>query len=199
MSSVINQLLIDALAALYQAVGFSLLLSFFFMYFYLYSNDSTEIGMGWKNSVLKWIRSFKCSKEFRCVFYFVFYTVMILFRTLLNRTPWKNPLSNVFGNWRLYYVDAAEGTVTVMAEGIENFILFIPFTMLFLNLKPNKHNSVCSGAIIGFTFSIIIEFIQLFFYLGTFQLSDIFYNTLGACIGGILYCLIGAIKKNIKR
>ncbi|MCC9084868.1 VanZ family protein [Enterococcus faecium] len=31
-----------------------------------------------------------------------------------------------------------------------------------------------------FLFSLSIEFTQLFFRLGTFQLSDLFYNTLGA-------------------
>ena len=38
-----------------------------------------------------------------------------------------------------------------------------------------------------FAFSLSIEFLQLFLRLGTFQLSDLFYNTLGGLIGGLIY------------
>ena len=38
-----------------------------------------------------------------------------------------------------------------------------------------------------FFFSLSIEFLQLFLRLGTFQLSDFFFNTLGGLIGGIIY------------
>lgn len=36
-------------------------------------------------------------------------------------------------------------------------------------------------------FSFIIEFLQLLFHLGTFQISDLCYNTLGGTIGGVIY------------
>ena len=34
-------------------------------------------------------------------------------------------------------------------------------------------------------FSFVIEFSQLLFHLGTFQISDLVYNTLGGTIGGL--------------
>lgn len=40
---------------------------------------------------------------------------------------------------------------------------------------------------IAFIFSISIEMLQLFLRLGTFQLSDLFYNTVGGMIGGLMY------------
>ena len=40
---------------------------------------------------------------------------------------------------------------------------------------------------ITFIFSISIEILQLLLRLGTFQLSDIFYNTVGGMIGGLIY------------
>ena len=43
---------------------------------------------------------------------------------------------------------------------------------------------------IAFIFSISIEMLQLLLRLGTFQLSDIFYNT----VGGLMYC--AAMKAN---
>lgn len=36
-------------------------------------------------------------------------------------------------------------------------------------------------------FSLLIEFLQLFLRVGTFQLSDIFYNTIGGIVGACLY------------
>ena len=40
---------------------------------------------------------------------------------------------------------------------------------------------------IAFLFSLTIEFLQLFLRLGTFQLSDLCYNTFGGAIGGVSY------------
>ena len=40
---------------------------------------------------------------------------------------------------------------------------------------------------ITFLFSFAIEMLQLFLRLGTWQLSDLFYNTLGGTIGGLIY------------
>ena len=45
----------------------------------------------------------------------------------------------------------------------------------------------CLSMGIVFLCSLSIEFLQLFLRLGTFQLSDLCYNTLGGGIGGILY------------
>ncbi|HCK2437593.1 TPA: VanZ family protein, partial [Enterococcus faecium] len=45
--------------------------------------------------------------------------------------------------------------------------------------------------IIKFVFlcSCLIEFLQLFLHIETFQLSDLFYNTLGGGISGVIYYL----------
>ena len=39
----------------------------------------------------------------------------------------------------------------------------------------------------AFFFSISIETLQLFLRLGTFQLFDLFYNTVGGGVGGLMY------------
>ncbi|RHU86420.1 VanZ family protein [Ruminococcus sp. OM08-7] len=43
-------------------------------------------------------------------------------------------------------------------------------------------------------FSFIIEFLQLLFHLGTFQISDLCYNTLGGTIGGEIYFVSYKLK-----
>ena len=50
---------------------------------------------------------------------------------------------------------------------------------------------------IAFIFSISIEMLQLFLRLGTFQLSDLFYNTVGGMIGGLMYYGITKAKKHL--
>ena len=44
-----------------------------------------------------WWNAFKADSFFRKLFVLAFYTAMLLFRTLLNRDIWANPLSDVIG------------------------------------------------------------------------------------------------------
>ena len=50
---------------------------------------------------------------------------------------------------------------------------------------------------IAFIFSISIEMLQLLLRLGTFQLSDIFYNTVGGALGGVCYCVAMKARKRL--
>ena len=50
---------------------------------------------------------------------------------------------------------------------------------------------------VAFIFSISIEMLQLLLRLGTFQLSDIFYNTVGGVLGGLLYCVVMKARKRL--
>ena len=98
---------------------------------------------------------------------------MILFQTLLNRNMWANPLSNVMGSWGLYNENGEFTT-----EAIENFILFIPFTILLLWAlgetrwkELGKCRQVLWKAVkIVFLFSLSIEFTQLFSAPGNFPI-----------------------------
>lgn len=60
------------------------------------------------------------------LFCLVFFTVMILFRTLLNRNMWMNPLSDVMGGWWIWSTQA-DGTVTLTTECFENIAPTIYF------------------------------------------------------------------------
>ena len=39
--------------------------------------------------------------------------------------------------------------------------------------------------------------LQLLLRLGTFQLSDIFYNTVGGLLGGLMYCAVMKARKRL--
>ena len=150
-------------------------------------------GRGIRGAFSVWWQFFKDSAFFRKLFFLTFYTTMILFRTLLNRDMWMNPLSDVMGNWWIWKY-GNDGTRNLTTECIENLMLFIPFTILLfwtagkrILKKTTFRNAVWTGLKITFVFSLSIESLQLFLRLGTFQVSDLTYNTLGGGIGGAVF------------
>ena len=186
---IISKTITNALTALYQPFWFAVILSVLFMFVY-------KAYPSIKQAAKDWISWFKSDPQFRRTFLLVFYTVMILFRTLLNRNMWSNPVSNVIGVWGIYN---AKGELTT--ECIENLAMFIPFTILLLwAAKDRVLARMTIGAVlwnstkITFLFSFAIEMLQLFLRLGTWQLSDLFYNTLGGVIGGLIYYIGYKIK-----
>ena len=95
----LGKILTNILTALYEPFGFSLLLSFLAMFFYLYAYEPIHAGKGWKSAIVTWYQKFKESVFFRKLFFLFFVTLLILFRTLLNRNLWMNPLSDVKAQW----------------------------------------------------------------------------------------------------
>lgn len=101
---ILGKILTNILTALYEPFGFSILLSFFAMYFWLFAYESSTAGKGWKSAIVTWYQKFKESIFFRKLFFLAFVTYMILFRTLLNRNMWLNPLSKVMGEWGIWEI-----------------------------------------------------------------------------------------------
>ena len=195
----LGKILTNILTALYEPFGFSLLLSFLAMFFYLYAYEPIHAGKGWKNAIVTWYQKFKESVFFRKLFFLAFVTSLIQFRTLLNRNLWMNPLSDAMGGWGIW--ETVNGEQKLTTECIENVIMMVPFSAVvawtFGKKIGNGWKKIlwCSGKI-AFIFSISIEMLQLLLRLGTFQLSDIFYNTVGGVLGGLIYygILDGIVK-----
>ena len=197
---VLAKILTNILTALYEPFGFSLLLSFLAMFFYLYVYEPEEAGKGWKSAIVTWYQKFKGSVFFRKLFLLAFVTSMILFRTLLNRNLWLNPLSDVMGGWGIW--ETVNGEQQLTTECIENVIMMMPFSAVVMwtfeeKLEKGWKKILCNSGKIAFIFSISIEMQQLLLRLGTFQLSDIFYNTVGGMIGGLMYYGITKAKKHL--
>ena len=197
---VLAKILTNILTALYEPFGFSLLLSFLAMFFYLYAYEPIHAGKGWKNAIVTWYQKFKESVFFRRLFFLAFVTSLILFRTLLNRNLWMNPLSNVMGGWGIW--ETVNGERKLTTECIENVIMMVPFSSVlmwtFQEKVENGWKKILwkSGKIV-FVFSVSIEMLQLLLRLGTFQVADIFYNTVGGVIGGVCYWGIMKLRKRL--
>ena len=196
----LGKILKNILTALYEPFGFSLLLSFLAMFFYLYAYEPTAAGRGWKNAIVTWYQKFKESLFFRKLFLLAFVTSLILFRTLLNRDLWMNPLSKVMGGWGIW--ESVNGEQQLTTECVENVIMMVPFSSIVMWTFQEKVSRswkrilLYSGKI-AFFFSVSIEMLQLLLRLGTFQLSDIFYNTVGGVLGGLLYCVAMKARKRL--
>lgn len=194
LKEIITNIIKDVLTALYQPFGAAILLAFVAMFVFIYAKEHNWKKKNLiKNICSTWFSYFKKSSEFRRVFLLIFYSVMILSRTVLYRDIWNNPLSDVMGGWVLY---DADGNLTT--EAIENLMLFIPFAVLFLwafrkellGDKPGLKKTLRMATKTVGIFSFVIEFSQLLFHLGTFQISDLVYNTLGGTVGGLAYYII---------
>ena len=170
------------------------------MFFYLYAYHPTNAGKGWKSAIVAWWQEFKKDSRFRKLFALAFVTSMILFRTLLNRNLWQNPLSDVMGGWGIW--ETVNGERQLTTECIENVIMMVPFSAVVLWTFGEKIGNgwkevLCQSGKIAFIFSISIEMLQLLLRLGTFQLSDIFYNTVGGVLGGLMYCAVMKVRKRL--
>lgn len=194
---VIEIIIRDVVTSIYPSFVSGIIFAVLIMFTFNYANEK-----GFKNIVSEWIECFKVDKNYRFKFYCAFYIFVVLCKTILCRPYHVSPLSNVIGEWGLY---TEEGKINV--DPFENFILFIPLTILlfkaipkrfFSSKKINIFDVILKSIIISFGVSLSIEIIQVFFKLGTFQLSDLFFNTLGGIFGGILY-LIFNIKLSKKK
>ena len=194
MREIITSILSNILTAIYQPFWFALMAAILLMFLYLFAREH-----GWKHPVALWLKSFRKDRMFRKVFLLGFYTILVLFRTLLNRNMWANPLSDLMGGWSLYN---SNGELTT--EAIENFFLLLPWIILLFWVIGEKlfgKGTSCvkviwTGLKIAFLFSLSIESLQLLLRLGTFQLSDLFYNTLGGGAGGALFWLMKKLRSN---
>ena len=191
----LGKIFTNILTAIYEPFGFSLLLSFLAMFFYLYAYEPIHDGEGWKSAIVTWYQKFKGSVSFRKLFLLAFVISMILFRTLLNRNLWLNPLSDVMGGWGIW--ETVNGEQKLTTECIENVIMMVPFSSVVMWTFGEKIGNGWKKILwysgkIAFIFSGSIEMLQLLLRLGTFQLSDIFYNTVGGLIGGV--CYFGVMK-----
>lgn len=108
----IKGIILNVLTAFYQPFWAAFVSSFTFMYLYLFAFDTENGNKGWVPALKIWIFKFKSSSRFRSLFFLAFYEMLVLFKTILNRSAWINPLRNVFGGWWFWEEKRYEGSGT---------------------------------------------------------------------------------------
>lgn len=98
--------------------------------------------------------------------------------------------------------ETVNGEQKLTTECIENVIMMVPFSAVVMWTFGEKIGNgwkkiLRQSGKIAFIFSVSIEMLQLLLRLGTFQLSDIFYNTVGGVLGGLMYCAVMKAKKRL--
>lgn len=123
-----------------------------------------------------------------------------LIQNATESESWMNPLSDVMGGWGIW--ETVNGERQLTTECIENVIMMVPFSAVVMWTFDEKIGKGWKKILwysgkIAFCFSLTIEMLQLLLRLGTFQLSDIFYNTVGGLIGGLMYYGIMKARKRL--
>lgn len=175
----------SVVVSLYQELGAALLTTILALFVFLYMKEH-----GLKKGIIIFAENVRFNRRFRYLGWLFLYTALILFRTLFCRAVYVYPLSNVIGNWKLYDINGQ-----LYTENIENLLLFIPFGYLcLLNIRKDVPVHYVRKAL-KYTalFSCGIEVFQILLRVGTFQISDLFFNILGGALGGVIYWIVRGV------
>lgn len=163
------------------AFGFTLI----YLLFILIKNGKSAVKL--KKALSFWFLSFNLS--------FIFQITMIG-RIGRHYDGW----SVIHGDWNIF--DNPNIISSSQTRNIALFLMLMPSLFLCLKCFKNKTLStkamLLAGTVLPFSISLSIELCQGTFSIGTFQFSDLFYNTLGGIIGTVFYLTVQNIRKKIK-
>ena len=87
------------------------------------------------------------------------------------------------------------GVEYFMVNIVGNVLAFLPFGFFVPILSP-KNRKFFWVTLYGFEFSLMVELVQLSFQVGTFDVDDLFLNTIGSMLGYIAFLIC---KKRLKK
>lgn len=189
------KLIKNIIKSIIECGGNAILIAFLFMFYFMLVKEN-----GVKGTFKKWKEQYVHNASFRKVFLLMLYSFLVLTKTVLGRSMWHDPYGRIFIDWSII-----DGNGRLNLAIVENIMLFVPFTFLVMwNMRGvGERNGwkllsqmlVTVG--IGFMFSTGIEIIQLATRLGTFQFSDIFYNSIGGIVGAAVYVILSVIGRGL--
>lgn len=127
-------------------------------------------------------------KKSRYFIYLLTYCYMVLYRTLLCRTDTYAPLSKVWRDWGIIKCNPLKIDPSPFVGNIALFTILILLILLNFSHKfKSDKDKLIKCTVLSFVLSLSIEVMQLITCRGTFQISDLVYNTLGGFIGSVIY------------
>lgn len=126
---------------------------------------------------------------FICLFLFVYYFCYLIELTLLTREAGSRTDINLcfLGTWH--------PDLRSQCFMVENILLFFPFGILIVFLCSRL--KLWKVLLLSFLLSLTIEITQFITERGFFQIDDIWLNTLGGFLGGILGDALKKLGKNL--
>lgn len=169
----------------YNAILIALGITLIYLLFILIKNGKSAVRL--KKVLSFWFLSFNLS--------FIFQITMIG-RIGRHYDGW----SVIHGDWNIF-----DNPNIISSSQVRNTALFLMLMpSLFLCLKCFKNKALSTkamllaGTALPFAISLFIELCQGIFSIGTFQFSDLFYNTLGGIIGTVFYITIKNLNRKIR-
>lgn len=153
-------------------------------------------------TLLKNGRSSVKIKKLLSVLFFSFSLSSILQITLIGRIGRHyDGWTKINDDWNIF--ENPNIISSPQTRNIALFLLLMPSVFILIRYFKNKSVStkkmLVFAAATSFSLSLLIELCQGIFALGTFQFSDLFYNTLGGVIGASAYIIITKIRKRLKQ
>ncbi|MBQ3431700.1 MAG: VanZ family protein [Clostridia bacterium] len=127
---------------------------------------------------------------------FFIYVAMVIYTAVLRRS--SNAGSSGLSLIPFYsYKMIADGNKDKIREVIMNIAFFIPIGFLYCLIDTKKINYK-KWPIIAFSaaLSFLIEIAQFIFKIGMVETDDIIHNTIGCCVGILLYILLDYMTFN---
>ncbi len=131
------------------------------------------------------------------IFVSVFWVLFIFQITIFSRIGLyePDPFRSLWDNWLI-----SEMEYQYDITFLYNIIIFVPLAFIISQIWGYEKNkkAIVQTTAAAFALSLLIESIQAIFHLGTFQISDLFYNTLGGTLGALILVFIKKYIKNKK-
>lgn len=192
METALETVIKDILLSIYSPFGFALLLSFLFMFFYMECEKN-----GVRETIRLWKESFKKDSHFKALFWFGFYTAMMLSWNFFCNSVWLNPINEVLKGWQFRKDDGSLSENVVI-----QLWMYLPFIFLLFRAEKNRifqkitwATTLYHAFIWTFGCSVCTEFLQLLFRLQYVRISDVVYNVIGGLCGGILFYFVDRKRK----
>ena len=132
------------------------------------------------------------------ILYMAFIVYFLLFSDLYGRTgPADEYHYNLvlFREIRRFWVYREQlGSFAVFSNLFGNVLIFMPFG--FFLPMASRYRSFAAAVLYSFSLSLGVETFQLLTRVGSFDVDDLFLNTIGGAAGYIIFTICAAIRRH---
>lgn len=117
----------------------------------------------------------------------IFYLIIVFFFGVLNRDSGTSNTVKLDLFWGYN-----NPTKSIYRDNIINIASFVPIGLM--TGMVFKRYRIIKALLVGMLVSLVIEFSQLFWHRGVFDVDDLFNNAVGALTGGLIVALMVKVR-----